>query len=67
MNVEIKEPGKNSMTSADFEILPRIGETLKLDLNDSTDNWAVIGVVHEVNYDRGRNTVDVCLIVEKVV
>jgi hypothetical protein len=58
---------KASLTSADVEIVPRIGETLKLDLNDSTNNYLVVGVVHEIAYDRGRNTVQIDLLVRKVV
>jgi hypothetical protein len=58
---------KASLTSADMEIVPRIGETLRLDLNDSTDNYRVVGVVHEVHYDRGQNTVDIDLLVVKTV
>lgn len=76
-SIEISEAGlyadtnryyrKNSLTSADVELVPRIGETLKLDLNDSTDNWTVVGVVHEIHYDRGQNTVDIDVLVIKAV
>ena len=58
---------KASLSSADLEILPRIGEILTLDLRDSKDNYRVVGVVHEINYDRGRNTVDIDLLVVKTV
>ncbi len=76
-SIEISEAGqysdskriyrKNSLTSADVELVPRIGETLKLDLNDSTDNWLVVDVVHEIHYDRGQNTVDIDVLVIKAV
>ena len=77
VEIDVKhiDPGRccrRPLTSFDLNVVPRVGELLKLDLGDSTDHYLVKRVVHEIEHVRAmrlapaQDTHLVRLLVEKV-